>query len=54
MKASVERSIDQLFAGFDIGLIEFIDQRKQWSGDTMMFSLTAKWGIRGKVNAIPG
>jgi hypothetical protein len=45
MKASVERSIDQLFAGFDIGLIEFIDQRKQWSGDTMMFSLTAKVGF---------
>jgi hypothetical protein len=46
MKASVERSIDQLFAGFNIGVIEFIDQRKQWSGDTMTFSLSAKLGLR--------
>jgi hypothetical protein len=45
MKASVERSIDQLFAGFNIGVIEFIDQRKQWSGDTLTFSLTAKLGF---------
>jgi len=45
MKASVDRSIDQFFVGFNIGVIEFIDQRKQWSGDTMMFSLTAKIGF---------
>ena len=45
MKASIERSIDQLFAGFNIGLIEFVDQRKQWSGDTRTFSLTAKLGF---------
>jgi Putative polyhydroxyalkanoic acid system protein (PHA_gran_rgn) len=45
MKDSVERSIDQLFTGFSIGVIEFIDQRKQWSGDTMTFSLSAKLGF---------
>jgi len=45
MKASVERSLGQLFAGLNIGAIEFIDQRKQWSGDTMTFSLTAKVGF---------
>lgn len=45
MKASVERSVDQLFTGFNLGVIELIDQRKQWSADTMTFSLTAKFGI---------
>lgn len=45
MKASVERSIDQLFSGLNLGVIEFVDQRKQWSGDTMTFSLAAKLGF---------
>ena len=45
MKASVERSLDQLFRGFNLGVIELIEQRKQWSVDTMTFSLTAKFGI---------
>ena len=33
------------FSGFNIGVIEFIDRRKQRSGDAMMFSLTAKIGF---------
>ncbi len=45
MKDSVERSIDQLFTGFNVGAIEFINQRKQWSGDTMTFSLAARLGF---------
>ena len=45
MKDSVERSIDQLFTGFSIGVIEFIDQRKQWSGDTLAFSFSATLGF---------
>jgi hypothetical protein len=44
-KDAVERSIDQVFAGFNLGPIEFIDQGKHWSGDTMAFSLTAKLGF---------
>ncbi|HLH00979.1 MAG TPA: polyhydroxyalkanoic acid system family protein [Bryobacteraceae bacterium] len=45
MKEAVERSIDQLFTGFNLGLIEFANQRKEWSGDRMTFSLTAKIGF---------
>jgi hypothetical protein len=44
-KHAVERSIEQVFAGFNLGPIEFIDQQKHWSGDTMTFSLTAKLGF---------
>src|SRR5215470_1111702 len=44
-KHAVERSIEHVFAGFNLGPIEFIDQRKHWSGDTMTFSLTAKLGF---------
>lgn len=45
MKNSVDQSIDQLFTGFNLGVIEFVNQRKQWSGDTLAFSLTAKMGF---------
>jgi hypothetical protein len=41
----VERSVDQLFAGFNVGVIEFIDQRKEWCEDTLKFGLTAKLGF---------
>jgi hypothetical protein len=44
-KEAVERSIDQVFAGFNLRPIEFLDQRKHWSGDTMTFSLTARLGF---------
>jgi hypothetical protein len=45
VKSSVDRSIVQVFTGFNLGPIEFINQRKEWSGDTMTFSLTAKLGF---------
>jgi hypothetical protein len=45
LKAAVERSIVQVFTGFNVGPIEFINQRKHWSGDTMIFSLTARLGF---------
>jgi hypothetical protein len=45
VKAAVERSIVQVFTGFNVGPIEFINQQNQWSGDTMIFSLTAKLGF---------
>ena len=44
-KDAVERSLDHVFTGFNLGAIQFIDQRKQWSGDTLMFSLAAKLGF---------
>ena len=45
VKAAVERSIVQVFTGFNVGPIEFINQRKQWSGDTMTFALAARLGF---------
>lgn len=45
MKDSVEQSVGQLFSGFNLGVIEFTDQRKEWSGDTLKFSLTANLGF---------
>jgi len=45
MKDSVERSVDQLFTGFNLGVIQFISQHKEWSGDTLRFSLTANLGF---------
>ena len=44
-KAAVDRSITQVFTGFNLGAIQFVNQRKEWSGDTMAFSLTAKLGF---------
>lgn len=44
-KDAVERSIDHVFTGFNLRAIEFIDQRKQWSGDTMTFLLTTRLGF---------
>ena len=45
MKDSVARSVDPLFSGFNFGAIAFTDQRKEWSGDTLNFSLTANLGF---------
>ena len=42
---AVERSIGQMFVGIAVGPLEFLDQHKQWDGDTMRFSLTAKMGF---------
>ena len=44
MKDFVERSVDQLFTAFNLGVISFVNQRKVWSGDTLSFSLTANLG----------
>ena len=45
IRDAVERSVDQLFAGFNVGVIEFINQRKEWCEDTLKFALTAKLGL---------
>ena len=42
---AVDRSIDQMFNGLALGPIEFLDQKKQWLGDTMNFALTAKLSL---------
>ena len=54
VKAAVERSIVQVFTGFKVGPIEFINQQKRWSGDTMIFALTAKLGfLQTPINGPP-
>lgn len=45
MRERVERSVDQLFTGFNLGAIKFTNQRKQWSGNTLSFSMTAGLGF---------
>lgn len=45
VKDAVDRSIEQLFTDMNIGPIVFTDRQKQWSGDTMKFSLVAKIGF---------
>jgi hypothetical protein len=45
VRDAVERSVDQLFAGLKVGVMEFVDQRKEWSEDTLKFALTAKLGF---------
>ncbi len=44
-KDVVERSIDHIFSGFNLGAIRFTAQRKDWSGDTVTFSLMARLGL---------
>jgi hypothetical protein len=44
-RLAVERSIDQLFTGLAIGPLELTDRKKHWSGDSLVFSLTAKMGF---------
>ena len=44
-KAAVDRAIDQAFGGLAIGPLEFTDRKKHWSGDSLIFSITAKMGF---------
>ena len=44
-KAVVERSIDQMFSGLAVGPLELTDRKKHWSGETIVFSFTAKIGF---------
>lgn len=45
VKDAVARSIEEVFTGLNVGPIVFTGRRKQWSGDTMTFSLTASMGF---------
>ena len=44
-RAIVERSIDQVFMGLAVGPLELTDCRKEWSGDVLIFALTARMGF---------
>ena len=45
VKQAVEQSIDRMFAGLANGPIEFLDHKKHWSAETLIFSFTAKMGF---------
>ena len=45
VKHTVEESLDRMFAGLANGPIEFLDHKKHWSGETLIFSFTAKMGF---------
>ena len=45
VKSAVEQSVDRMFAGLGNAPIEFLDQKKHWSGETLIFSFTAKMGF---------
>jgi hypothetical protein len=43
-KAVVEHSIESIFTSLKPGVIEFIDEGKHWSDDTLAFSLSVRLG----------
>lgn len=46
VRDAADRSIDQMFKSVvAVVPVEFTDQHKQWSGDTMNFSLNARMGF---------
>ena len=45
VKTAVDHSIDQVFNGLAVGMVEFTDQQRAWHGDTLAFSMTAKFGF---------
>lgn len=42
---SVNKSFDQLFSGIAVGPVQFLDQKREWAGDRLNFSLTAQMGF---------
>src|SRR5689334_5983119 len=45
VKSSVDHSMTQVFSGLGAGIVEFTDPHRQWHGDTMEFSMTARIGF---------
>ena len=45
VKMAVEQSIDRIFAGVATGPIELTDRKKHWSGESLIFSFTARMGF---------
>jgi len=43
-KVAVEQSVNRIFDGIRPGVVEFIDEGKHWSGDTLEFSLSVRFG----------
>ena len=45
VKQSVDRSFNELFAGIVVLPLQFVEERKTWQGNTLIFSFTAKMGF---------
>ena len=45
VRDAVDQSLDKIVSGIAVGPIQFTDQKKMWTGDTMNFSLTAQMGF---------
>ena len=45
VKDAVDHSMGQLFGGIGGTMVEFTEHHRQWHGDTLAFSLTAKLGF---------
>jgi len=45
VKGAVDHSMGQVFNGLGGGMVEFTDHHRQWHGDTMAFSMTARIGF---------
>ena len=43
--ATIDRGASDLFAGVAGGLVEIVDQKKEWNGSTMSFSFTGRMGF---------
>lgn len=42
---SVDRSFDELFRGVSTVPIQFVEERRNWQGSTLNFSISAKMGF---------
>ena len=45
VKSAVDHSMSQMFSGLGGGIVEFTEHHREWHGDTMTFSLTARLGF---------
>jgi Putative polyhydroxyalkanoic acid system protein (PHA_gran_rgn) len=45
VKTAVDHSMGQVFNSLGSGIVEFTDNHRQWHGDTMAFSMTARMGF---------
>ena len=43
--AHIDHGADQLFSGAAGGVVEIVDQKKEWNGSTMNFSFAGKLGV---------
>jgi Putative polyhydroxyalkanoic acid system protein (PHA_gran_rgn) len=42
---SIDHSFDDLFRGIGMVPVQFVEERRQWQGSTLNFSVTAKMGL---------